>query len=215
MANPRSNQGHETEEHARQTNERVGSERERGGIERQGSSGQQMQRGSRPSGPLARGGSPFQLMRQMSEEMDRMVERFFGDVGFGRRGFGLEPFRATGEMTWSPRIEAYQKDDQFVIRAELPGVSKDDINVNISDDAVTLQGQRRHEQQEEREGYYHSEWSYGSFARTIPLPEGAIVDNADASFRDGVLKITIPSPPSGVRQGRRIEIREEKPEGKR
>lgn len=144
-----------------------------------------------------------------------MFERFFGDVGFGRRGFGLTPSQGTGEIAWSPRIEAYQKDDQFIIRAELPGVSKDDITVNVNDDAVTLQGQRRHEQQEEREGFYHSEWSYGSFARTIPLPEGALADNAEATFRDGVLKIIIPAPPSGVHQGRRVEIREEKSEGKR
>jgi HSP20 family protein len=155
-----------------------------------------------------RGAAPFQWMRQMTEDMDRMFDRFFGDVGFPRRGFGLDLFRGAGEMTWRPKVEAYQKDDKFIIRAELPGVAREDVNVDVSDDAVTIRGERKHEQQEEREGFYHSEWSYGSFVRTIPLPEDALVDDAEATFRDGVLKITIPAPPSGVRQGRRVEVRE-------
>lgn len=151
--------------------------------------------------------APFQWMRQITEDMDRMFDRFFGDVG--RRGFGSNLLRGTTEMTWRPRIEAYQKDDNFIIRAELPGVSREDVTVDISDDAVTIRGERRQEQEEEREGFYHSEWTYGTFVRAIPLPEGALVDDAEASFRDGILKITIPAPPSDVRQGRRIEIQEE------
>jgi HSP20 family protein len=96
------------------------------------------------------------------------------------------------------------REDKFIIRAELPGVSKEDVSVDVSDDAITIHGERKHEQEQEQEGFYHSEWSYGSFSRTLPLPEGAIVDNAEASFRDGVLKVTLPAPPHGVRQGRRM-----------
>ena len=167
---------------------------------------QQLQRGY--GGALQRGGSPFQLMRQISDDMDRMLEHLFDGFGLGRRSGLLESSRGGGQISWSPRIEAFQKDDKFVVRAELPGVKREDVNVSISDEAVTIEGQRKHEQREEREGFYHSEWSYGSFSRTIPLPEGAIVDNADASFRDGVLQITIPAPPTGVKQQRRIDIKE-------
>jgi HSP20 family protein len=186
--------------------------------EHQGREGQhqrQLQRSQSSSERMTphRGAAPFQWMRQMTEDMDRMFDRFFGDVGFPRRAFGTDLSRGEGRMTWRPKVEAYQKDDKFIVRAELPGVSRDDVTVDISDDALTIRGERKHEQEEEREGFYHSEWSYGSFARTIPLPDGAIADNADASFRDGVLKITIPAPPSGVRQGRRIEIQEERENG--
>ena len=107
---------------------------------------------------------------------------------------------------WAPEIEAFQKGDQFVVRADLPGLSKDDLSINVTDDAVTIQGERKAEHKDEREGYYRSERSYGSFCRVIPLPAGTITDQAKANFRDGVLEITMPAPPAS--QGRRLEIGE-------
>lgn len=150
---------------------------------------------------------PFNLMRRMTEEMDRAFERFFDDFGFGAIGRrqGLSSRRAAG---WTPRIEAFQKGDQFVVRAELPGLKKEDIEVNVSDDAITIQGERRHEEERTEEGFYHTERSYGSFYRTIPLPEGVISDSAKASFRDGVLEVQLQAPPHEVSRGRRVEIQE-------
>ena len=157
------------------------------------------------------GGSPFQLMRRMSQEMDRVFDRMFEDFGFGQRSLAPSGFfnlPATREGIWTPRIEAFQKDDKFIVRAELPGLKKEDVEVNITEDAITIQGQRRHEHEEQHEGFFHSERSYGSFYRTIPLPPGVISDSADARFRDGVLEVTLQAPPSEVTRGRRVEITE-------
>jgi HSP20 family protein len=107
---------------------------------------------------------------------------------------------------WAPQIEVFQRENELVIRADLPGMKRDDITVDITEDAVTIQGERRQESEEEREGVYRSERVYGSFYRAIPLPEAAIIEQANATFRDGVLEITMPVPPKS--KGRRIEIGE-------
>jgi HSP20 family protein len=147
--------------------------------------------------------SPFSLMRRFSEEMDRP----FGD-GFAS-GFGREFGRLAdheGSM-WLPQVEAFERDGKLIVRADLPGLTKDDINVDITDDAIKIRGERRQEKEENEEGYYRSERSYGSFYREIPLPSGVNRDEANASFRNGVLEISMPAP---TRQSgsRRIEIGE-------
>ncbi len=152
--------------------------------------------------------NPFSFMRRFSEDMDRL----FGDFGLGRglaSGFGREFGRLTdleGSM-WSPQVEAFERDGKLVVRADLPGLTKDDINVDITDDAIKIRGERRQEKEEKEEGYYRSERSYGSFYREIPLPSGVRGEGANATFRDGVLEITLPAP---ARQpsSRRIEIGE-------
>jgi HSP20 family protein len=152
--------------------------------------------------------SPFSLMRRFSEEMDRL----FGDFGFGGSlpsGFGREFGRLAdleGSM-WLPQVEAFERDGKLIVRADLPGLTKDDIKVDISDDAIKIRGERRKAKEETEEGYYRSERSYGSFYREIPLPSGVNRDEANASFRNGVLEITMPAP---ARQSgsRRIEIGE-------
>jgi HSP20 family protein len=109
---------------------------------------------------------------------------------------------------WTPQIETLQRGDQFVVRADLPGLRKDDIEVDIGDDAITIQGERRDEHEEEKDGYYRSERTYGRFCRVVPLPEGAIGESARAEFKDGVLEVTIQAPPKEVRQRRKIPIGE-------
>ena len=152
--------------------------------------------------------SPFSIMRRFSEEMDRL----FGDFGFEgslASGFGREFGRLAdleGSM-WSPQVEAFERNGKLIVRADLPGLTKDDINVDITNDAIKIRGERRQEKEENEEGYYRSERSYGSFYREIPLPSGVHSEAANASFRDGVLEITMPAP---ARQtgSRRIEISE-------
>jgi len=152
----------------------------------------------------ARLGSPLAVLDRFAQEMDRV----FDDFGFGRtwlspRGSALRP----GHAMWAPDIEVYQRPNELVVRADLPGIKKDDVNVEVADNAVTISGERHQEQETERDGIYRSERTYGSFYRTIPLPEGAIVDQAKASFRDGVLEITVPAPPQATK-GRRLEIKD-------
>jgi HSP20 family protein len=149
-------------------------------------------------------------MRRFSEEMDRL----FADFGFGshgltpsvRRGF-MSDIGEFGHDLWAPQIETFEREGQLVIRADLPGLSKDDVNVELTDDAITISGERHNENQEQREGYYRSERSYGSFYRQIPLPEGVNADDAQATFRNGVLEIIMKAPQLQS-QKRRLEISE-------
>jgi HSP20 family protein len=100
----------------------------------------------------------------------------------------------------------FQRGNELVIRADLPGLNKDAIKVDLKDDGIVVQGERHREHQETREGLYRSERSYGSFYRWVPLPDGAMTDQARAHFKDGVLEVIMPAPPEHVTRGRRLEI---------
>ncbi|WP_437576111.1 Hsp20/alpha crystallin family protein [Sorangium sp. So ce887] len=157
--------------------------------------------------------SPFTMMRRVMEDMDRMFE----DFGIG--GI-LSPFRQSraieqgggrglssfGGGLWSPRIEVGERGGQLVVKADLPGVTKDDIRVALQDEALIIEGERRQEQQEQREGVSYSERSYGSFMRSIPLPEGVQPDDVDARFENGVLEVCLKLPQQQQR-GRTVEIK--------
>ncbi len=125
----------------------------------------------------AYGGGPFSVMRRISDEMDRLFEGF----GFGRGALGggdpgwpgtLTSGAEQGAALWSPHLEMFERDGKLIVTADLPGVKKEDVKVEVDQDAITLQGQRRHEQSSRQQGYYRSERSYGSFYRTIPLARG-------------------------------------------
>lgn len=153
--------------------------------------------------------NPFELMDRMSDEMDRVFNRMFREFAMPRSSWPtMGPGRTSGQQAWSPRVEAFQKGDQFCVRAELPGLKKDDVQVELSDDALTIQGERKQEHEEEREGMYHSEREYGQFYRMIPLPEGVISESAQANFHDGVLEVTMKAAPAEANRGRRLEINE-------
>jgi HSP20 family protein len=147
------------------------------------------------------GGNPFRAMQRLANEMDRM----FADIGVGRH-MSLPLPRTTDVDLWAPDIDVVQRNNELTIKADLPGLRREDVLVDITDDAVTIQGERKLEREEEREGIYHTERSYGSFCRVIPLPEGAMTDQAKATFRDGVLEVIMPAPPAS--KGRRLEITE-------
>jgi HSP20 family protein len=170
------------------------------GLQRTGTSTPDRLRQRDPFDALGFG--PFSLFRRMQEDMDRLFE----SVWAGGRSSIPATFGQTWGAEWAPAIEAFQRGSEFVVRAEVPGLSRDDLTVEIGEDALTLQGERKHDHQEEREGTFRSERSYGRFSRVIPLPEGAIADSATANFKDGVLEIVVPAPSHEVRRGRRIEI---------
>lgn len=143
--------------------------------------------------------SPFSFMRRFGEGM----EQLFADFGVG----GLMPRGFNELAAWAPQIELFERDNQLVIRADLPGLNKDDVQIELRDDSVVIQGERQEERKEEREGFYSTERTYGRFYREIPLPEGADTDEATATFRDGVLEITIPRG-EGETRGRQLEIQD-------
>jgi len=154
---------------------------------------------------------PFSMLDRFTSDMDRIFENFgFGRSSFlpRRMGSSSRDERSANIGTWMPEIEVSQGNNELVVRADLPGMKKEDVNVNVTDNAITIQGERRQENESERGGVYRSERSYGSFYRQIPLPEGAITDQAKATFKDGVLEIRVPAPPDQVTRGRRLEITE-------
>jgi HSP20 family protein len=173
------------------------------------STGQQQLR-RRESGRIA---PPFDLIDRMADEMDRTFEQFFGNWGLPRRRswFGGVPARASSQeqgALWAPRVEAFQKGDRYVVRADLPGMKADDVRVELADDAITISGELRDEREEEREGVYLSERQYGQFYRVVPLPEGVISESADATFKNGVLEITMQAPPAETKRRRQIQVKD-------
>ena len=132
-----------------------------------------------PMFPFGRlfGLSPFAMMREFTDEMDRMF-----------RGRGSE----TEVQAWAPAVDVRQCNGDLVVTAELPGLKKDEVKVELTDNALVIQGERKREHKEDHEGYHRWERSYGHFYRSIALPEGAKTDQAKAELQDGVLKVSVP-----------------------
>jgi HSP20 family protein len=151
--------------------------------------------------------SPFSIMRLGLDE----VERWVGQLSSGRgwtpspgRGLMSQMAQQLGE--WMPAIEAFQRGNEFVVRAEVPGMNRQDLTVEVGDDSLTIRGERKREHEEDREGMFWTERTYGSFARVIPLPPGTITDSAKASFNNGILEVVMQTPSAEARRGRRIDI---------
>src|SRR5262245_41297393 len=146
---------------------------------------------------------PFGSMLRWADEMDRMFDNF----GFGR---GLFPAtrKELEEAAWMPTVEVFEKAGEFVVRADLPGLHKENINVEVEDELLSIRGERKHEEEEKKEYSYRSERSYGRYYRTVPLPEGVKTENAKATFKNGVLEITMPLPAVREKRARRLEIHE-------
>ena len=140
------------------------------------------------------------MMRDLRDEMDRMLEGMDQLIESPRLGL------QQGEVFW-PQIELSRKDDAFVVRADLPGIQKEDVHVEVTEDALRLEGERRSESREERSGFFHSERSYGRFERLIPLPEGCDTKDVRATFDNGVLEVTLKAP-QGRSSARRVEIQD-------
>jgi HSP20 family protein len=164
-------------------------------------------RGSAGSGTsLSRGllaASPFSLMRTFMDDLDRLFD------GFRHPGpSGMSVLRSDNDVMWVPPLEVIERDGQLAIRAEVPGLSKDDVNIEIQDGQLVISGERKQEHEEQQGDVYRSERAYGSFCRAVLLPEGVKPEEATATFADGVLEITIPAPREAKPSAKRVEIRE-------
>jgi HSP20 family protein len=133
---------------------------------------------------------PLLHMRRFREDMDRVFSRAFGE----EQGMG---------PVWSPAIEVHEQNGKLQVHAELPGLKPEDVKIQVTDDSLIIEGERKSEHEERNKGVYRSERRYGKFYRTIPLPEGANTDQAKAEFHDGVLQVTLPVP---ERKSNRREI---------
>jgi len=150
-------------------------------------------------------------MRRFAEEMDRLFEDFGLETGWlmpswftqgrerVRREVGLVP------AEWSPRVDVLEREGQWVVHAELPGMSKEEVKVEVTHDLLTIQGERKEEMKEEHGGYHYRECRYGSFYRAIPLPEGVDTTKATADFSKGVLEVVMPCVTRPEAKVRRLE----------
>jgi HSP20 family protein len=143
--------------------------------------------------------SPFALLRMMTEQMDRA----FSAPGGVESSGGME--------TWRPAIEVREKDGNLIVSADLPGIDEKDVKIEMTDDVLTIQGERRLDREEERGRFHTSEHRYGSFYRAVQLPEGVQADQVKAEFHNGELKITMPVTESKVNR-RQIQIQTTKQE---
>jgi len=182
------------------------------------SSGEQVTTSGSSRGNVGRVQSPFALMGQLSQEMDRIFEDFWFEP------FGRTPSRSTRRgsgndllgSVWAPAIEMHEHEGEWIVRADLPGMKKEEVQVELNDRALVIQGERRQGCQDTDQGWHHTECRYGSFFRSIPLPEGVDADEIRAEFDSGVLEIRMPAPQRKETK-RNIEVhsREEQAESQR
>jgi HSP20 family protein len=138
---------------------------------------------------------PVRERSSLQNDMNRLFNTFFNTTTGAN---GATPRR------WVPAMDLVETDDHFVLKADLPGLSEDDVHVDVANDVLTVSGERKAEHGDKRDGYVRVERSYGSFRRSLTLPEGVDAEAVTASFDRGVLEISIPKPEQ--RKPRRVAI---------
>ena len=144
--------------------------------------------------------SPFRGFYDMQGEMNRMFDEMFGSVA---RGGGRQ--RGDLPSQWAPALDVLQEDGDIVVRAELPGVKQEDVDVTFHNGVLTITGERKAEEQKEGSGYYVRERRYGSFRRSMTLPQGTDESGISARFQDGVLEVRVKGA-AAVQEPKRIQI---------
>jgi HSP20 family protein len=132
---------------------------------------------------------PFMDLPRWERDMDRMMEDFFDR----RRMRPWWPWsRGESMETATPAVDLYEQKDEIVVKAELPGIDKNNVEVNISNHHLTIKGEKKKEEEVKEENYYRSERSYGAFVRTLELPADVQQEKVKASFKDGILEVRLP-----------------------
>jgi HSP20 family protein len=150
---------------------------------------------------------PFESLRR---EVDRLFQDF--QLGarspFGRSLFDVEPFWR-GELSFgkSPAVDVVDKDKAYEISAELPGMDESNVDVKFADGMLTIKGEKKEEKEENKKGYHLSERRYGSFERSFRVPDGVDADKIEASFKNGVLTVTLPKTPEAQKSEKKIAIK--------
>jgi HSP20 family protein len=157
--------------------------------------------------PWARKDEPGELkgaernpLAELQRDMNRVFESFWSEAS---RPFGA--LAASGDGV--PRSDVVETDKGVEVTVELPGLEEKDVEVTLTDEALTIRGEKKIERKEEKRGYYVSERSYGAIFRTIPLPAGVDSDKAEATFKNGVLTIRLPQRPEAKAKVKKIEVK--------
>ena len=140
---------------------------------------------------------PVGELATVQNEMNRLFNTMFDQPGQPRRGNGTAP-------RWVPAMDLIESDDHYVLRADLPGLSQEDVNIELESNVLTVSGERKADDELRDEGYYRVERAFGAFARSLTLPEGVDPDAIQANFDRGVLEIRIPKPEE--RKPRKVTI---------
>ena len=127
---------------------------------------------------------PTREVDSLQSEVNRVFDVFFGNSGS----------QGTRARRWVPAMDLVETEDSLVLRADLPGLSEEDVAIEIKDGVLTLSGERKAEHEEKSEGFYRVERSFGSFARSLTLPQGIDAEQVAAEFDNGVLEVRIPKP---------------------
>lgn len=138
---------------------------------------------------------PFRELKSLQDEMNRL---FMTSVP---RGFSQEDMASGG---WAPSVDIYESENEIVLEAELPGMKRDDFEVSIENNVITLKGERSFEKKDERDNYHRVERAYGSFTRSFSLPRSVSADSTVADFKDGILRVTLPKKEEA--KARKIEV---------
>jgi HSP20 family protein len=139
---------------------------------------------------------PVAELNSIQNEMNRLFNTFFEQPAPGR-GNG-------GARRWMPAMDLVETADHYVLRADLPGLSDEDVNVQLEDNMLTISGERKAEHESEQESYYRLERAFGAFSRSLTLPDGVEPDGVQADFDRGVLEIRIPKP--AQKKSRQVQI---------
>jgi HSP20 family protein len=147
---------------------------------------------------------PFSELSRMEREMERMFEDFFG--GRRRPFWPARWLPGRGMEISAGAVDVYEEKDDIVVKAELPGMEKDNIEVNISDHHLTIKGEKKKEEEIKEEDYYRSERSYGSFVRSLELPKDIQTDKVKAAFKNGILEIRMPKTEEAKKKEIKVKV---------
>ena len=140
--------------------------------------------------------NPWTALPTLQNRVNRLFDDMFPEIG---RGDDI------GLMEWRPMVDTYEKDDAIVVSAELPGVNREDISVDVKNNILTISGERKHEEDVNENNYFRKERFYGKFQRSFTLPDNVDSEKVDAAYKDGVLEVTIPKTEQGTTK--KIEIK--------
>ena len=143
-------------------------------------------------------------MRIKVWEPFRTVRPFYGD--FDKWFDHVSNSGSPEAGTWHPAVDVYETEDSYVLKADLPGVSKEDIKIDVNNNALTIKGEKKFEEKTEKENYMRVERSYGSFTRTFTLSEKVDSGNIKAAYKDGVLEVTLPKKEEAKPKEIKVEI---------